>query len=526
MLGILRKYKQSVVIKFVFVVIVLSFVGTIFLVWGRGEEGLGGSAYAAKVNGKKISVEDYQKSYYQLRGIYEQLNGKGLTPELEKQFGLKKLALDNLVDMVLIRNEAGRMGIKVTKDDVAAEIAKIPAFQKNGAFDFQIYQQRLKGERMTPTSFEKSVNQDLLAQKARQKVQAGVTVSDDEALQAFKKHNDKIELYLASFSPAEVRGEVKLSEQDLNAYLQAHQDKFKTPEQVSIAYCILDPAVVAGKLTLSDSEAQTFYQKNIDRYQGKGGILPYEEVKDRVKTDALLFKGARQAYEMAADAINKNKSGDINAAAASLGVKVTETPLFTASAPPPQLAKEAEVAKRAFSIKQGELGGPVETGKGIYILKVKDRKPAAVPPLAQIRSQVEQGAAAEKAQALAKQKAGQALADIAKGSPGLKLQETGSFGYSAKGDIPKVGSVPEIIEAAFTLTPAAPVAKQPFQVGDRWYVIKLKSRTELNKEAFAREKEQIKQGLLPGKQKEALDKWLKDLKAKAKIEINQALLAD
>ena len=41
MLGILRKYKQSVVIKFVFVVIVLSFVGTIFLVWGRGDEGLG-----------------------------------------------------------------------------------------------------------------------------------------------------------------------------------------------------------------------------------------------------------------------------------------------------------------------------------------------------------------------------------------------------------------------------------------------------------------------------------------------------
>ena len=149
-----------------------------------------------------------------------------------------------------------------------------------------------------------------------------------------------------------------------------------------------------------------------------------------------------------------------------------------------------------------------------------------MPPLAQIRSQVEQGAAAEKAQVLAKQKAEQAVAEIAKGSPALKLQETGSFGYSAKGDIPKVGSSPEIMEAAFTLTAAAPVAKTPFKVGDRWYVIKLKNRAEMNKEAFAREKEQIKQGLLPEKQKEALDKWLKDLKAKAKIEINQALLAE
>ena len=133
--------------------------------------------------------------------------------------------------------------------------------------------------------------------------------------------------------------------------------------------------------------------------------------------------------------------------------------------PAAQLANEAEVAKRAFSIKAGELGGPMETGKGIYILKVKDRKPAAVPPLAQIRSQVEQGAAAEKAQALAKQKAEQALAEIAKGSPGLKLQETGSFGYSAKGDIPKVGSSPEIMEAAFSLTPAAPVCQDPLPGG-------------------------------------------------------------
>ena len=83
MLGILRKYKQSIVIKIVFVVIVFSFVGTIFLVWGRGDSGPNGKDYAAKVNGKKISFEEYQKSYYRLRSMYEQLIGKGITPETE-----------------------------------------------------------------------------------------------------------------------------------------------------------------------------------------------------------------------------------------------------------------------------------------------------------------------------------------------------------------------------------------------------------------------------------------------------------
>ena len=56
MLGIMRKYKQSILIKLVFGVIVLSFIGTIFLVWGRGEEGVKSSDSAARVNGTKISV--------------------------------------------------------------------------------------------------------------------------------------------------------------------------------------------------------------------------------------------------------------------------------------------------------------------------------------------------------------------------------------------------------------------------------------------------------------------------------------
>ena len=36
MLDIMRKQKESIIIKIVFIVIVLSFIGTIFLVWGKG----------------------------------------------------------------------------------------------------------------------------------------------------------------------------------------------------------------------------------------------------------------------------------------------------------------------------------------------------------------------------------------------------------------------------------------------------------------------------------------------------------
>ncbi len=106
------------------------------------------------------------------------------------------------------------------------------------------------------------------------------------------------------------------------------------------------------------------------------------------------------------------------------------------------------------------------------------------------------------------------------------MQETGQFGYSPKGDIPKIGTAPEIMEAAFNLSVAAPVAKTAFKVGDRWYVVKLKERIEMNKEEFAKQKEQIKQSLLPQKQQDVLAQWMKDLKSKTKIEINPSVLAD
>jgi peptidyl-prolyl cis-trans isomerase D len=521
----MRKYKQSAIIKVVFGVIVFSFIGTIFLVWGKGGSGLSGG-FVAKVNGTKISGDDYQKSYYRLRGIYEQIYGKSLTPELEKQMGLKKTALDSLIDAVLVSREAKNMGIKVSKDEVTAAIAKVPAFQRNGVFNFEQYLATLKANRITPQNFEDGQKEELLNQKVREKIMAKATVSEQDLLQAFKKQNEQLDLSFIAYSPADVKGEVTLSDQELNTYLQEHQDEFKVPEQVSIAFTVVEPARFAANLTVTDEEAQTYYQKNIDRYQAKGEILPFTEVKDRAKADALKLKAAKEAYEKAADATNKNqKTGNLNAAAAAIGGKISQTGLFTAKSPAAAIAGETELLKKAFMVKQGELGGPVETARGIYILKVTEKLPAAVPPLAQIKAQVTQKATEAKARDLAKKKAEEALAQLAKGGA-LKLQETGSFGYAATGVVPRIGASPELMEAAFALTMANPVAKTVFKSGDRWYAVKLKQRTVADNAAFQAKKESIRQALLPKKQQEEMEAWLKDLKAKAKIEISPSVLAD
>lgn len=527
MLDFMRKKKESIIIKVVFVVIVLSFIGTMFLVWGKGSDGFGGrEGYAARVDGTKISLDDFQSAYQRVRNIYQQIYGQSITPEMEKMLGLRKVALDSLIDNFLIAREAKSMGIKVSKEDVVNSIEAIPAFQKNGKFDFDLYQQLLRGARLTPKDFEEGQKRDLMLSKARQAIKDKAAVSDDEALAQFKKENDKIDLEYVSFAPNEVIAEVKPTEAELNEYLQKNPNEFKTPEKVALSYILLDPASQAAKLTVSEEEIQTFYQKNIDRWQGKDGILPLKDVRDKVKAEALRQKAAKQSFELAADTLYKNaKSGDLSLIAKQLGLKVQETPLFEASAPTAALAGETAVVKKAFELKEGELGGPVETAKGIYIIKARERKASAVPPLAGIRPAVEQRVKTAKAAELARKKASDAAQQLA-GKGTLKTRTTGLFAYSDKGNVPDIGNAPDLMEAAFKLTTASPVAKEPFKVGNRWYAIRLKQRVEGPKEEFAKTKEQIKQKLLPKKQEEALAAWTKGLREKAKIEINQALVAE
>ena len=527
MLSIMRKQKESIIIKIVFAIIVLSFVGTIFLVWGQGSEGIGGGkgGYAAKVNGTRISLEEYQRAYQRIRNMYQQIYGQSIPPEMEKMLGLKKVALDGLIDNLLAMKAAKSLGIKVSKDEIASSIEAMPMFQKDGKFSFDQYQQVLQSNRMTAKDFEEGQEAEVTLKKVRQLIKDKAVVTDADALAQYKKDNDKLDLEYVAYAPSDVAAEVKLSEADLKDYLQKNPNGFKIAEKVALSYILLDPASQAAKTSVSEEEIQTFYQKNIDHWQGKDGIQPLIEVKERVKAEAIKQKTAKQLYELAADTLYKNiKSGDLNQIAGTLKQKVQETALFAANAPAVPLIGEAAVIKKAFELKQGELGGPVETAKGIYILKAKERKAAAVPALAEIRGAVEEKAKAAKAVELAKKKAEDAAKQLST-KAAIKTQTTGSFGFSAKGDIPVIGSSPEIVEAVFKLS-AAQAPSTPFKVGNRWYAVRVKSRTEAPKAQFDATREELKKKMLPKKQEDALIEWTKGMREKAKIEIDQTLIAE
>lgn len=527
MLDIMRKKKETFIVKAIFVLIVLSFIGTIFLVWGKGEEGFGRqSGYAAKVNRTVISYDSYQNSYQQLRDVYLQIFGASLTPEMEKELNLKQQAIDRLIDNVLILNAAKSVGVNVNKDEVIASIASMAAFQQNGIFDIGLYQQMLRTNRITPEDFEESQKRDLLISKTRTAVMNKATISDEEALKQFQRERDKIELSYVLFSAAELANEIKPTDAELNEYMQKNSERFRTTEKIALSYILLPHGSHTGSIQVSDEEAESFYRKNLDRYLGKDNSpLSYEQIRERVKSDALRHKASRELYEKAADTLFQNiQSGDLNLIASKLKAKTEQVGLFAADTPPQALAGETSVLKKVFELKQGELGGPVETAKGVYLLKVTEKKIAELMPLSQVRSTVEQQVRLTKAAELAKQRAIETQKKLAS-SNNLKVSTTPPFGYSTQGIIPGIGTSKPLMENLFDLTATAPALSEPVQVDGKWYAIRLKQRIAAPQDGFLSQKEEIKARLLPAHQEKALRDWLKELRSKAKIELNPGLTA-
>lgn len=524
MLDVIRKKKESIVIKAVFVIIVFSFIGTIFLVWGKGEDGFGtrGDSFAAKVGRTTISMEQYQNSYQQLRDIYQQVFGvQGLPAEVEKKLNIRQQAIDRLIDTALLSKGAKELGVTASKDEIAASIAAMPAFQRNGQFDIALYRQTLKASRITPKDFETSQKSDIMITKARKAIMNKATVSDDEAKARYHRDRDRIELSYASFGASELTSEIKPTQADLEEHLKKNSDKFKTTEKVAISYILLDPSPMAASQTVTDEEIQKHFKLRQDRWPGK----ELKDVHEQVRLEAQRNKAAKLLYEKAADNLYQNiKSGNLKLIAGKLGAKTTDTELFEANRPPQTLSGETTLLKKAFELKAGELGGPIETTKGIYILQVREKKPSELMPLAQVRSTVEQQFKGIRAAELAKQKAAEAQKQLGTTNhSGLKLQATPPFGYNPKGDIPSIGVSVPLMESAFKLTTASPAPSEPILIGNRWYAFRLKSRSVTSEADFASMKEEIKKQILPAKQEESIAAWLKEQKAKTKITINETL---
>ena len=141
------------------------------------------------------------------------------------------------------------------------------------------------------------------------------------------------------------------------------------------------PQVAASAFTLADGAVSSGLsaQRGVVFITVAGKKDPYvpklDEVKDKVRQDAIRAKAAELSKQRANElAAGFKSAANFAAAAKAQGLEAKDTDLITRGAAIPDIGTNPEVDKAAFSLPVGGVSGPIATADGTVIVKVLQRE--------------------------------------------------------------------------------------------------------------------------------------------------------
>lgn len=179
MIKILRERMQFVLVITLWVVII-AFIGTIFIQWGMGTVNPTGSNIIATVNGDIIPFDEYKKAYFRTVDTYKKILKDKYTDEMIEKMNLKRTVLNSLIEERIILNAASETGLMVSDEEVFDIISSMPAFQKDGKFNPEIYKKVLAANKYSPAVFERNLKEDIVKEKMRRLIKESVGYSEGE----------------------------------------------------------------------------------------------------------------------------------------------------------------------------------------------------------------------------------------------------------------------------------------------------------------------------------------------------------
>jgi peptidyl-prolyl cis-trans isomerase D len=415
--------------------------------WGGG---LGASVLATVGNSEISSTE--------FIGSYQRFLRSGQFP-YDRQF-LKTLQIDRqilnqLVSREVMLNEAKRLGIDATANELQQKIFALPYFQDNGNFAFNRYKAILEQNGMTVQQFEDGVREEIIQEKLRNLITDSVTVSAREVEQEFRDRNEKGKISYVSFEPSKFTSAVVLQEADIKAHYDQNKESYRVPEQRRAKYLFADTAVLRDGIQIPESELKSYYQQNLASYQlpekvrashillKTEGKSPEESEKIKARATDLLLQ-ARKGGDFA-ELAKKNSEDTVSAAnGGDLGA-------FARGAMVP------EFEQAAFTLGVGAISDLVKTQFGYHIIKVVEKQPAHTQTFEEVENLIRptllQRKAEQKAQELADKaftlgKNNKSFEQIASELK-IGIQETPLFQQG--GLIPLIGNSPEFSSKVFGL---------------------------------------------------------------------------
>ena len=411
---------------------------------------LGGGAnrIVADINGEEIQASVVNAELLQIKQQFSQLAG------LDDKM-LKQMALERVVSRTLLEQEIKQHHYRVSDADVLKEITQIEAFQKEGKFDKEQYQQVLSSNRRNEGMFEEQVRNDLAQGQFQGLVSSTAFVPKETATQYQSLKNQQRNIETFSLKMADFSPQVQITEAQIQAYYEKNKSRYMTAEQVKLAYIELKHSDFEKSLQPSSEELMGFYESNKDRYvtpekrQASHIVIaiksPEQDGAAKQKAAALaaeILAGTRTFEQVAQtdsiDSISAKNGGDLGAISAGDWDKAFNDAVFALNA--------------------GEISPVTKTAAGYEIIKVTQLEAAVQKTFEMAKTDVDKDFRNQQASEMFQDKDDELptlayenendLAPIA-AALHLKVQHTD---WISRGQGAGIGQLPQVREIAFSDT--------------------------------------------------------------------------
>ncbi|HYC88869.1 MAG TPA: SurA N-terminal domain-containing protein [Thermoanaerobaculia bacterium] len=371
-------------LKWVLIVVVAAFIfGFVFLDMGMGGA-FGGDQqqarnYAARVNGETIGFDDYNRALKNVEDMYRQQFGGQFTPEMAQQLNLPTQVVNMLVDQRLLTQEAARLNMTASPEEVRKKLLAIPNFTENGKFiGMELYNNYVgRLGYANPSEFEEDLGREIALQKMESALQNSVVLSPKAIDAEYRRTNEnaKVRYVLLPSAPLET---VTVSQADINAYYKAHQSDYTHGEQRKIRYILADYQKIRSEITPSEAELRRAYETSKNDFKRPASAKVLHIL---IKSDQTAPPQADAAARAKAQSIVAQLRG--GADFATLARQSSEDPSSSGNGGDMgwvDMGMTVEPFERAiFSIPLNTISDPIKTTEyGYHIVKVTERRNESV----------------------------------------------------------------------------------------------------------------------------------------------------
>lgn len=380
MMDNLRTAANSVVLKIIFGIIIVSFILT-------GVSGYligGGNNYAAKVNDQEIGRAQFENAVASERNRMQQQLGDQFSELAANENYMKTMrqqVLNRLIDEALLDQYARELGLNISDDQVKQAIFKTQAFQADGKFDNERFSRIVNQMGMTTDQYAQALRNQLTTQQLINAVAGTDFMLPGESDQLAALVSQQRVVREATIDVNALAAKQTATDDEINAFYQQNQARFMAPEQFRVSFIKMDAASMQENV--SDQEIQSWYDQHQDQFT-QPQRNRYSIIQTKTEADAQavldeLKKGADFA------ALAKEKSTDIISARNGGDMGWLED-----AATVPEL-KEAGLKEK------GQLSGVIKSSVGFLVARLDDVQPAQVKPLADVRDDIAAKVKQEKA---------------------------------------------------------------------------------------------------------------------------------